>query len=85
MVAIPITNDQPGVAARVAWVGAGEVIPVAKLSISRLRTSVLRILTQDRYRRGAARLQAAITQADGLARAADVAEQALATRKPVVR
>ena len=28
MVAIPITNDQPGVAARIAWTGTGEVIPL---------------------------------------------------------
>jgi MGT family glycosyltransferase len=31
MVAIPVANDQPGVAARIAWSGCGEAIPLKKL------------------------------------------------------
>jgi zeaxanthin glucosyltransferase len=85
LVAIPITNDQPGVAARIAWVGAGEVIPLSKLSANRLRSSILHVLTQDTYRRCAATLQQAIAQAEGVRRAADITEQALSTRKPVLR
>ncbi len=30
MVAIPIANDQPGIAARIAWAGAGEVVSLNK-------------------------------------------------------
>jgi UDP:flavonoid glycosyltransferase YjiC (YdhE family) len=37
MVAIPVANDQPGVAARIAWTGAGEVVPFARLSVPKLR------------------------------------------------
>ena len=37
MVAIPITNDQPGVAGRVAWTGAGLIVPPSKLTTKRLR------------------------------------------------
>src|SRR3954468_7993425 len=32
MVAIPVGNDQPGVAERVRWLGAGEVLPLSRLS-----------------------------------------------------
>ena len=35
MVAIPITNDQPGVAARVRWTRSGEVVPLKKLNVVR--------------------------------------------------
>ena len=35
MVAIPITNDQPGVAARIAWSGTGVVLPPNQVNASR--------------------------------------------------
>jgi UDP-glucoronosyl and UDP-glucosyl transferase len=44
MLAIPIANDQPGVAARIAWTGAGEVITLAKLNSSRLQAAVKKVL-----------------------------------------
>ncbi len=40
MVAIPITNDQPGVAARITWTGAGRTINLKKLSPESLRRAV---------------------------------------------
>ena len=83
MVAIPVTNDQPGIASRVAWTGAGEVVPLAKLSVSRLRTAVKRVLTEDAYKKNASRLQAAIRGAGGVSRAADIVEQVISTGKPV--
>jgi UDP:flavonoid glycosyltransferase YjiC (YdhE family) len=33
MVAIPVANDQPGIAARIAWTGVGEVVPLKKVSL----------------------------------------------------
>ena len=65
MVAIPITNDQPGVAARLLWTGAGEVVPLARLQVARLRSAIHKVLTQDSYRQNAVRLQAAIQRAGG--------------------
>ena len=44
MVAIPITNDQPGVASRLAWLGAAEVVPPAKLTVPRLRAALQQVL-----------------------------------------
>jgi zeaxanthin glucosyltransferase len=84
MVAIPIANDQPGVAARIAWTGTGEVIPLAKLSSSRLQTAIEKVLTEDAYKQNAARLQAAIGRAGGVSRAADIVEQVAQTGQPVL-
>lgn len=43
MVAIPIANDQPGVASRIAWTGAGEVVPLKRLNVSRLRNTIVKL------------------------------------------
>jgi len=84
MVAIPIANDQPGIAARIAWTGAGEVVPLSQLSVPRLRAAIQRVLTEDSYKNNASRLQEAIRRAGGVGRAADIIEQAIATGKPVL-
>jgi zeaxanthin glucosyltransferase len=84
MVAIPIANDQPGVAARIAWTGSGEVITLAKLNRSRLRTAVKKVLMEDSYKQNAVRLQAAIRRAGGVIRAADIVEQVAQNGQPVL-
>ncbi len=84
MVAIPVTNDQPGIAARIAWTGAGEVIPLKKVSLKMLQKAVKRVLTEDSYKKNALRLQEAIKRAGGVSRAADIIEQVIATGKPVL-
>jgi UDP:flavonoid glycosyltransferase YjiC (YdhE family) len=83
MVAIPVTNDQPGVAARIAWTGAGECVPLSRLSVPRLRIAVQKVLTEDSYKQNALRLQEAIRRAGGVSRAADIIEQVVSTKKPV--
>lgn len=85
MVAIPVTNDQPGVAARIAWTGVGEFIPLSRLSVHKLKAAIKRVLTQDSYKQNAVRLQQAIQKAGGVSRAADIIEQAISTGKPVMR
>jgi zeaxanthin glucosyltransferase len=84
MVAIPIANDQPGVAARIAWTGTGEVITLPRLTSSRLQAAVKRVLTEDSYKRNAVRLQAAIHNAGGVNRAADIVEQVAEIGEPVL-
>jgi len=84
MVAIPIANDQPGVAARIAWTGTGEFIPVSRLSVPKMRAAIHRVLTQASYKQNALRLQEAIRRTGGVSRAADVVEQAISTGKPVL-
>ncbi|NES19090.1 MAG: glycosyltransferase [Symploca sp. SIO3E6] len=83
MVAIPITNDQPAVAARIAWTGTGEVVPLKGLSVPRLRGVIEQVLKEDSYKKNALRLQEAIRRAGGVKRAADIIEQVVATGKPV--
>jgi zeaxanthin glucosyltransferase len=83
MVAIPIANDQPGVAARIAWTGTGEVVPLKQLSTFKLRSAIQRVLSEGTYRENALRLQAAIRQAGGAKTAIDIVEQVMATGKPV--
>jgi len=84
MVAIPIANDQPGVASRIAWTGTGEVVPLKRLSIPKLRSAVRQVLTKDSYKKNAVRIQEAIQLAGGVSRAADIVEQVVATGKPVL-
>lgn len=85
IVAIPVTNDQPGVAARVAWAGAGVTLSVRRLSVRRLQAAVKRVLTERSYREKARILQVAIRRSGGVARAAEIIEQVAATGKPVYR
>lgn len=85
MVAIPIANDQPGVAARIAWTGVGEFIPLSRLSVPKLKAAIKRVLTEDSYKQNALRLQQAIQKGGGVSRAADIIEQAISTGKPVMR
>ncbi|MDY6898687.1 MAG: glycosyltransferase, partial [Cyanobacteriota bacterium] len=84
MVAIPVANDQPGVAARIAWNGAGEAIALKKLTVSKLRETIKRVLTEDSYKQNALRLQTATLNAGGVKRAADIIEEAISTKKPVL-
>lgn len=85
LVAIPIANDQPGVAARIAWTGAGVMIPLKWLRVSRLRQAVAQALTKDSYQKQARRLQAAIQRAGGVDRAVEIILQAASTGKSVLR
>lgn len=77
LVALPLGNDQPGVAARVKARGAGVVIPQQKLTVKKLRSAVRSVLEDGRYRDSAQWLKNAFRKVDGLNRAADVIEKAL--------
>lgn len=83
LVCIPLANDQPGVAARVAARGAGVVVPLRKLNAERLRTAVRAVLDDGEYRRAAGAVQDAIQAVDGLEMAADLIEDALNIRLSV--
>ncbi|MEL6401901.1 MAG: glycosyltransferase [Cyanobacteria bacterium J06626_4] len=84
LVAIPITNDQPGVAARIAWTGTGEFILPNQLTVPKLRRKIRQVLTQTSYRQNAVRLQQAIQASGGAPQAADIIEQVISTGKPVL-
>lgn len=84
MVAIPITNDQPGVARRLEWLGVAEVVLSARLTVSRLRAALSRVMGDPGYRERARLRAAEIRELDGVRRAADIVEEALRTGQPVL-
>ncbi len=77
LVAIPVTADQPGVAARIAASGSGAVVPFQKLTFDRLRIAIGKVLEDPSYRAAARRIQMEIRKCDGLGIAADAIEQAV--------
>jgi MGT family glycosyltransferase len=77
MVAIPVTNDQPGVASRIEHLGCGRVIPVKKVSVRRLRAAVVQVLGDNTYLTNAQRMRDAIRSRNGLKDAADLIEGSL--------
>ncbi len=80
LVAIPITYEQPGNAARIKWTGTGEMIPLNHLSIPRLRATIQQVLSEDSYARNALRLQQSIRQSGGVKQAAEIVEQAITSK-----
>ena len=77
MVAIPITNDQPGVAARIKWTGTGRVLSLKKLTPQALREAVTDVLTAHGYRKKAQQLQQEIGSLNSLQRACGIVEALL--------
>lgn len=82
LLAIPLGNDQPGVAARLKARRAGVVVPLRRLSAARLRKAIARVLQDPSYREAAQALQRAIRQVNGPERAADLIEQVLQLHSP---
>ena len=76
MVAIPIGYDQPGVAARIAYHGVGEVLQLQDLTVARLSELIQRVRSNQSYHDKARHLQKVIAQTRGLDLAAEVIERA---------
>ncbi|MBS0167973.1 MAG: hypothetical protein JSR29_17940 [Nitrospira sp.] len=77
LVAVPVTNEQPGIAARVSWIGAGEAIPHTQVTPEALRAAVVRVRSEPSYRAAAERVRDAIQAGGGAPRAAELIEQRL--------
>lgn len=84
VVAIPITFEQPGTAARIHSTGVGEVISLEKLNISNLRSAIKRVLTKNSYKNNARRIQQSIQLSGGVKRAANVIEQVTQSQRSKV-
>nr|WP_246141774.1 nucleotide disphospho-sugar-binding domain-containing protein [Hyella patelloides] len=84
MVAIPVTDDQPGVAARIAWTKVGELVKLSSLNVDSMQKTVERVLKESSYKQNAVRLQKAIRRNEGVNRAVNIIEQAVLTKKPVI-
>jgi MGT family glycosyltransferase len=76
-VAIPVTYDQPAVAARTAHKQTGAVTSLDKLTADHLSSLLDEVLNNCTYRDNARKLQRAIAKAHGLSVAADLVEESL--------
>ena len=74
MVAIPVTNDQPAVAARIARTRTGEVVRLNNCTVDNLKTAIKKVMFEPGYRSNALRLKAEIEQAGGAIKAVDIIE-----------
>jgi MGT family glycosyltransferase len=75
MIALPITNDQPGVAARIANKNVGVVISPEQASPANFAAAIKQVLGDSTVRNNVRRMQEAIRSTDGLSIAADVLER----------
>lgn len=85
MVALPWRVDQPGMGSRIVHSGTGLRGSFAHSTPAEIRGLVCRVLAEGGFRQRALALKEAMDAAGGLHRAADLAEQALTTRQPVVK
>jgi zeaxanthin glucosyltransferase len=76
-IAIPVTFDQPGVAARIAYHKTGAVTSLDKLTPEHLSDLLDLVLEDPSYRNNARRMQMAISEANGLSVAADLVDRTL--------
>jgi zeaxanthin glucosyltransferase len=76
MIAIPVTNDQPGVAARIADKKVGVVMSPDQASPANFVAAIKRVLGDSTFRDNVRRVQEAIRGTDGLSIAAGILERA---------
>lgn len=79
MVAIPITFEQPAIAARIRWTSTGDFVKPSRLSAARLREILVTVLQGSKYRVAAEKMKAILQKTDGGNRAADIIEEVLRT------
>jgi zeaxanthin glucosyltransferase len=80
-VAIPVTFDQPGVAARIADKRTGVITSLDNLAADHLSALLDEVLNDSTYRDNARKLQKVIAKANGLSVAADLLEESLSVTK----
>jgi zeaxanthin glucosyltransferase len=80
LVGLPITFEQPGIAARLLRSGAGEVL-YEQRGAADIKRAMQQVLANASYRANARRLGEEIRRAGGAARAVDLIEQAFAVRQ----
>jgi len=83
-IAIPVTNDQPGIAARIADKKTGKTTSLDGLDASNLSALVDEVFNNPIYRHNSRSIQKAIAKKNGLSVAADLLEQAFGlTHNPI--
>lgn len=70
LVALPVTNDQPGVAARIRAKRVGDFLTISELSAERLQDLIQRVIAEPEYRKNAKSIARAIARTNGMTSAA---------------
>jgi UDP:flavonoid glycosyltransferase YjiC (YdhE family) len=81
MVAIPLGNDQPGVAARIRYHQLGVSFPSKQLSIERLPQALTDVLNHEIYSNNVQKFAHEIRSEPGLALAANAIEQLMTNQQ----
>jgi zeaxanthin glucosyltransferase len=76
-IAVPLTFEQPAIAARLVWVGAGCQIPPAKLAAKHLQERITEFLQEGSHRLAAGSVAGSIREAGGAPKAANIIERFL--------
>jgi|SRR5262245_7171496 len=84
MLCIPMANDHPGAARRVERLGAGEALKPGRANMTRVRALVEKLLA-GKYREAAQKCREQLKKNPGVARAADIVEEAFRTGRRVER
>jgi len=79
--AIPVTFEQPGIAARIAAKKTGVTMSFADLTPEHLSTLLDEVLNSSTYRENARKFQKIIGKTNGLSMAADIVERAIGVNK----
>jgi MGT family glycosyltransferase len=85
MVALPIANEQPGIASRIRHAGVGEWLAIRGLTPRKLRAMVQHVHNEPRYRNRSRACAESLARDHGLQRAAQIIEDALLNRRRVVK
>ena len=83
MVSLPVTNDQPALAARIAWTKTGRVIPFSKISVKRLKKEIQEVSTNPTYRQNAQRMKKELSGFGGVTQACEIIEGIDRSTSPV--
>ena len=84
LVALPRSDDQPALAARLQHAGVGLRASFSRFTPDELRGLISRVLTEDSFRDRAREMSRSLVKAGGVVRAADVVERVMRTGQPVV-
>ncbi len=84
IIAIPVSYEQPAIASRIESKGVGVAIGIEQLTASRLTQAITTVLGKDSYRDHAIKLGKTIINSGGVKLAADIVEQAITTKEPVI-
>jgi len=79
MLCLPVTNDQPGIARRVDYLGAGLVLSLRAAKPDRIRSALVRLIQDAEFRSAACRARDRFAHLNGPVMAADIIERSTST------